>query len=488
MPVNFAPSGTDYFRILPEIIMTLAGVLIMLLEGWLGENKKRNLSLLTFLAFAAALVSAVAANSDPGSSFSNMLIVDGFATFFRVLVIAVGILSLFSATQYLKSEHAESSEYYALLLFSVTGQCVMATANELIMIFIGLEISSIATYVLAGYLRDDKRNNESALKYFLLGSFATAFLLYGIAWIYGTTGSTNLATIRVALLTPGSERNVLLAGTAAALMFVGFAFKVSAAPFQIWAPDVYQGAPAPVTLFMSVGPKAAAFAIFLRVFMTAFGPITNRWESFVWASALLSMIVGNFAALMQTNIKRLLAYSSIAHAGYIMVAVAAHSQIGTAAAMFYLAAYALMNVGAFAVITHFARQGEKFVNVEDLAGLGWKEPVTAGLFAVLLMSFIGVPLTGGFFGKFYIFKAALDANLVGLTVLGLLNTAVAAYYYLRLLVVMYMKEPGEATLSLQPVGAGISATLWVAAVGTLLLGIFPSVLLNFATASSVLVK
>jgi NADH-quinone oxidoreductase subunit N len=364
----------------------------------------------------------------------------------------------------------------------------MATANELIMIFIGLEISSIATYILAGYLRDDKRNNEAALKYFLLGSFATAFLLYGIAWIYGTTGSTNLATIRIALLAPGSERSMILAGTAAALMFVGFAFKVSAAPFQIWAPDVYQGAPAPVTLFMSAGPKAVAFAVFLRVFMTAFAPITNRWEPFVWSSALLTMIIGNFAALMQTNIKRLLAYSSIAHAGYVMVAIAAHNQIGVAAAMFYLAAYALMNIGAFAVITHFSRQGEKFVNIEDLAGLGWKQPVTAGLFAIFLLSLIGVPLTGGFFGKFYIFKAALDSNLVWLAILGLLNSAVAAYYYLRILVVMYMNEPGEATMSIQPVGAGIGATLWIAAVGTLLLGIYPGVLLNFATNSSALIK
>src|SRR6202451_258312 len=283
MPANFLPTGTDYLRILPEIIMTVAGALIMLLEGLLGENKKRNLSVLTFLAFAAALGSAIAANADPGLSFSNMLIVDGFATFFRVLVISVGILSLFSATQYLKREHAESSEYYALLLFSVTGQCIMATANELIMIFIGLEVSSIATSLLAGYLRDDKRNNEAALKYFLLGSFATAFLLYGIAWIYGTTGSTNLETIRMALLNPGSDRNVILAGTAAALMFVGIAFQVSAAPFQIWAPDVYQGAPAPVTLFMSTGPKAAAFAVFLRVFHTAFAPITGRWEPFGWS-------------------------------------------------------------------------------------------------------------------------------------------------------------------------------------------------------------
>ena len=488
MPVNLMPSGVDYLRILPEIIMTVAGTLIMLLEGLLGDNKKRNLSALTFVAFAAALGAAIAANGNPGTSFSNMMIVDGFATFFRVLVIAVGILSLLSATQYLKREQAESSEYYALLLFSIVGQCIMVTANELIMIFIGLEISSIATYVLAGYLRDDKRNNEAALKYFLLGSFATAFLLYGIAWIYGTTGSTNLTNIRVALLTPGSERNLILAGTAAALMFVGFAFKVSAAPFQIWAPDVYQGAPAPVTLFMSAGPKAAAFAIFLRVFMTAFGPLATRWEPFVWGSALLTMIIGNFAALMQTNIKRLLAYSSIAHAGYVMVAIAAHNQIGIAAAMFYLAAYAFMNIGAFAVITHFSRAGEKFVNVEDLAGLGWKQPVTAGLFAIFLLSLIGVPLTGGFFGKFYIFKAALDANLIWLAILGLLNSAVAAYYYLRILVVMYMSEPGEATLSVQPVGMGVGATLWVSAVGTLLLGIFPSIVLNFATASSALVK
>jgi len=286
MPVNFAPTATDYLRFLPEIIMILAGTLIMLIEPLLGDRKKEGLSFLTVIAFLAALVAAVMANNNPGTSFSKMLVVDGFATFFRVLVIGVGILTVLCSAQYLKREHAASAEYYALLLFSVTGQCVMATANELIMIFIGIEISSIATYVLAGYLRDDRRNNEAALKYFLLGSFATAFLLYGIAWIYGTAGSTNLTDIRMYLLTPGTQRNIILASTAAALMFVGFAFKVSAAPFQVWAPDVYQGAPAPVTLFMSAGPKAAAFAVFLRVFMTAFAPITDRWEPFVWASAL----------------------------------------------------------------------------------------------------------------------------------------------------------------------------------------------------------
>ena len=488
MPVNYVPAAADYIRFLPEMIMIAVGTLIMLLQPWLGSEKRNALTTLTFLGFAAALAAAVFANSSPGTSFSNMMIVDGFATFFRVLVIAVGILTVLSSAQYLKREHAESAEYYALLLFSVTGQCVMATANELIMVFIGIEISSIATYVLAGYLRDDKRNNEAALKYFLLGSFATAFLLYGIAWIYGTTGSTNLGEVRTFLIAPPGARNLILAGTAAALMFVGFAFKVSAAPFQIWAPDVYQGAPAPVTLFMSAGPKAAAFAVFLRVFMTAFEPITSRWEPFVWSSALLTMIIGNFAALTQSNIKRMLAYSSIAHAGYVMVAITAHNQIGVAAAMFYLAAYALMNIGAFAVITHFSRQGEKFVNIDDLAGLGWKQPVTGALFSIFLLSLIGVPLTGGFFGKFYIFKAALDANLIWLAILGLLNSAVAAYYYLRIIVVMYMHEPGEATAGLQEPTAGIRTALWAAALGTLFLGIYPSLLLDFARNSSTLVK
>ena len=486
MPVNTPPFG-DYLRFLPEIIMTVAGTLIMVLQVLMPESKpKSSLGHVSLVAFAIALWATINANSVQGTAFSGMLIIDGYATFFRVLVIGVGILSVLCAYQYLTRERANQGEYYALILFSVVGQCVMVAANELIMIFIGLEISSIATYVLAGYLRDDKRNNEAALKYFLLGSFATAFLLYGIAWIYGITGHTNLAEIRAAL--PVARPNPALVGTAAALMFVGFAFKVSAAPFQIWAPDVYQGAPAPVTLFMSAGPKAAAFAVFVRVFTTALGPITNRWEPFVWSSALATMFVGNFAALMQRNIKRLLAYSSIAHAGYIMVAIAAHNQIGIAAVMFYLAAYALMNIGAFAVVTHFARQGEKYVEVDDLAGIGWKQPVTAALFSIFLLSLIGVPLTGGFFGKFYIFKAALDANLVWLAVLGLLNSAVGAYYYLRIIVVMYMREPGESVATLAEPSAGVRTTLWVTAVGTLVLGIFPSTLLNFLSESSNLVR
>jgi NADH-quinone oxidoreductase subunit N len=356
------------------------------------------------------------------------------------------------------------------------------------MVFIGLEISSIATYVLAGYLRDDKRNNESALKYFLLGSFATAFLLYGIAWIYGLTGSTHLIEIRRIITTREFVTSTALVGMSAALMFVGFAFKISAVPFQIWAPDVYQGAPAPVAAFMSAGPKAAAFAVFLRVYMTAFEPIASRWEPLVWLCALLTMIVGNFAALSQSNVKRLLAYSSIAHAGYVLVAVTTHSEIGTAAAMFYLAAYAFMNIGAFAVVTHIARQGERYVKVDDMAGLGFRQPATAALLTIFLLSLIGVPLTAGFFGKFYVFKAALDANLIWLTILGLLNSAVAAYYYLRIIVVMYMHEPGPAIEGLPPLGGALKVALWTSAAATLILGIFPSFVLDFAGASASLVR
>jgi NADH-quinone oxidoreductase subunit N len=488
MPTEFFPKSVELLRFLPEIILTLTGVLLMVLDGLGGRRWSGAYGNISLLGLAGALAAAVAASSNPGPAFSGMLLADGFAAFFRALVIVVGILTVLASYRFLAREGAETAEYHALILFSVTGQCVMVTANELIMIFIGLEISSIASYVLAGYLRDDKRNNEASLKYFLLGSFATAFLLYGIAWIYGLTGSTNLTTIHSVLAARDMTPSPVLVGFSAALMFVGLGFKVSGAPFQIWAPDVYQGAPTPISAFLSAGPKAAAFAIFLRIFMTAFAPIGSGWEPLVWLSALLSMTIGNFAALTQSNIKRLLGYSSIAHAGYVLVALAARSETGTAAAMFYLAAYALMNIGAFAVVTHLSGKGERFVSVDDFAGLATKQPFTAALLTVFLLSLIGVPLTGGFFGKFYIFKAALQSNLVWLAVLGLLNSAVAAYYYLRILVVMYMREPSEAASAAEPLSTGLTFALVVPAIGTFLLGIFPSALLEFAGKSAVLLR
>jgi NADH-quinone oxidoreductase subunit N len=475
-------------RVLPELIMGVAATLLMVIIGIAGERGRNLVPNLALAALVAGIGGTLAASSVPGFAFHDMVIVDGFTTFFRFLVIGVGILALLSARHYLQVERAEAGEYYALLLFCVVGQSFMAAAGELMMVFIGLEISSIATYIMAGYLRDDRRSNESALKYFLLGSFATAFLLYGIAWMYGLTGSTNLLEIRRVLMLPNGAATAGLVGTAAALMFVGFGFKISAAPFQVWAPDVYQGAPAPAAAFLSAGPKAAAFAILLRVYITAFTPVADIWIPVLWTSALLTMFVGNLAALAQTNIKRLLAYSSIAHAGYVLVAVTATSIVGVQAALFYLAAYAFMNIGAFAVVTHFARRGERYVEINDLAGYGYKQPVVAGMMTLFLLSLIGVPLTAGFFGKFYIFKAALDANLIWLTILGLVNSAVAAYYYLRIIVVMYMYAPTEAVEGLPRIAPGLSATIAISAAATLVLGIFPNLLLDYAGQSAVLIK
>ncbi|MDQ2777471.1 MAG: NADH-quinone oxidoreductase subunit N, partial [Acidobacteriota bacterium] len=436
---------------------------------------------LALVGIALAFAGNIVAYGNSGPAFQNMIVIDSYGTFFRGLVLVVGFLCILMSFGYLAREDAQSGEYYALILFSIVGQCVLATASDLIMVFIGLEISSIATYILAGYLRDDRRNNESALKYFLLGSFATAFLLYGIAWIYGLTGSTKLDEIQRVL---SGQHPSVLAGLAASLIFVGLAFKVSVAPFQIWAPDVYQGAAAPVSAFMSAGPKAAAFAIFFRLFMTSFGPLNERWIPVVWGCALLSMIIGNFAALVQTNVKRLLGYSSIAHAGYILVALTSDSQIGMAAAMFYLASYALMNIGAFAVVTHVAGRNEKHVRIEDLAGLAKREPATAALLSVFVFSLIGIPLTAGFFAKFYIFQAALDSHLVWLTVLGLVNSAIAAYYYLKIIVAMYMHEPGESMQDLTPASFSLRVAIWASAIGVLVLGIFPSTLLSFVSFSA----
>jgi NADH-quinone oxidoreductase subunit N len=478
VPASFAfPAPSEYLRVLPEMILTGVATAIMVLEPLTPAGRKRALGWLGLLGLCAALAAAAAGYLHQGLAFSATLRVDGYAVFFRVVVIVAGALATLAAFDPLRREGAESGEFYALLLYSVAGQCLMAAANELIVLFIGLEISSIASYALAGFLRREKLANEAAAKYFLLGSFATAFLLYGVALIYGATGSTNLEAIRTGL--PQTRAGVLVIA-AAALMFVGFAFKVSAAPFHIWAPDVYQGAPAQVTAFLAAGPKAAAFAVLFRVYLGSFAPITGYWAAVVWSCALLTMIVGNFAALTQTNLKRLLAYSSIAHAGYVMVALAAHSEAGASAAMYYLAVYTLMNIGAFAFVSYFARKGERWVNVDDLAGLAHRQPVVAALFSLLILSLIGVPPTGGFFAKFYVFRASLAAGLNWLTILGLLNSAVAAYYYLRILVAMYMKEPGDSLLDLPSMAPSTRAVFWTTALASLALGLYPSVVLRFA--------
>ena len=485
-PSAFYPTSTDILRFLPELILTIGGVLLLVLEALTGDHKdKSSLGYVSIGVVLAAMLAVPVALANPGVSFNGMIISDGFAAFFRMVTLVVGLFTLLCSTSYLTREKSNSGEFYLLVLFSLAGQGIMASSNELIMVFLGLEIASISSYVLAGFLKDDKRGSEAALKYFLLGSFATAFFLYGISWIYGVTGATNLSAIRDALAKGTDAPSMVVA--AAALMLVGLAFKVSAAPFQVWAPDVYQGAPAPISGFLSAGPKAAAFAIFIRIFQTSFDSLSSRYEPILWVLALATMIVGNFSALWQSDVKRMLGYSSIAHAGYVLVAVTTHSNVGTAGVMFYLASYALMNYGAFAAITHISGRGEKYVDIDDLKGLASKQPVLAALLTVCLLSLTGVPLTAGFFGKFYIFKAAIDHHFYWLSALGLLNSAVAAYYYLRVISAMYMHEP-QTTDHLEPVPAGIQLTMWCSAAGILTLGVFPGLVLDYANRFATFVK
>src|SRR5256714_7028946 len=354
---------------------------------------------------------------------------------------------------------------------------LMASAVELVMIFIGLEISSISTYILAGFRRTEASSSESSLKYFLLGSFATAFFLYGVALMFGATGFTNIALISQKLQSGPVE---LLVYVAMALMFVGLGFKVAAAPFHIWTPDVYEGAPAPIVGFMSTAPKAAAFAVLLRIVFAMHAP-GRFW--LIWISAALSMTLGNVGALVQNNVKRLLAYSSIAHAGYLLVAFAAAPELGTSAVLFYTAAYAAMNVGAFAVVSHFANAGERYVTLEDYEGLGRTSPLLAATLTIFLLSLIGIPVTGGFFAKFYVFSAALRANLVWLTLIGVLNSAIGAYYYLRIIVVMYMRESREE-IPVAPVSFALASALAVSVFATLYLGILPNRVLQIAQHSA----
>src|SRR6195256_4593397 len=450
----------------------------MLLDPIVDEETSQKL--LGLIALAGALFGIAATwymSESPGLAFSNMIRVDSFSVFFHFLVLAIAAVVILTSYEYMAVQRIRAGEYYALILFGVVGMTLMASAVELMLIFIALEISSISTYILAGFRRSEASSSESSLKYFLLGSFATAFFLYGVAMMFGATGSTNIDVITRAL---GSGTITPLVYIAVALMFVGLGFKVASAPFHIWTPDVYEGAPAPIVGLMSTGPKAAAFAVLLRVLFEINAP-GRFW--LIWVSASLSMTLGNVAALVQDNIKRLLAYSSIAHAGYVLVAFAAQPELGTSAVMFYTAAYAAMNVGAFAVVSHFANAGEKYLTLEDYAGLGRRSPMLAATLTFFLMSLIGIPITGGFFGKFYIFSAALKANLVGLTVIGLINSAVGAYYYLRVIVVMYMREPrGEVPVTPVPLATGLAIGSCVMA--TLYLGVSPGRVLDCATQSA----
>jgi NADH-quinone oxidoreductase subunit N len=488
------PSTADYIRILPELVLSAFGIAVMIIDPLLkARASRKGLGLLSLVGTVAAIAAAFCQMAwlqrDPSLSaagWSGMVRVDSFSIFFHVLIPAISGVCILASLEYLDAQNIRSGEYYGLILFGTVGMVLMSSAVELVLIFIALEISSISTYILAGYRRRTASSAESSLKYFLLGSFATAFFLYGVALIFGATGSTSVIDIQTAL-SSSSQRPEVLVFMATALMIVGLGFKVAAAPFHVWTPDVYEGAPAPVVALMSTGPKAAAFAVLLRVL---FATPSTQWFWLIWVCAALSMTLGNFGALVQNNVKRMLAYSSIAHAGYLLVAFAANNEAGISAAIFYTAAYAAMNVGAFAVVSHFASTGERYVTLDDYAGLGKRAPMLAFTLFIFMLSLIGIPGTVGFLGKYYVFTAALSGTsphqtaLVWLAIIGVINSAVASYYYLRLIVLMYMREPvlEEAPA---PASAAMRLSLLIAAIATIYLGFAPGRVQDYATAAAV---
>jgi NADH-quinone oxidoreductase subunit N len=483
------PQVIDLHRVLPELIWCGFGVLVMFLQPFV-----RSRQFFSFLALVGTLAGTVAAGSSflhGGPGFHGLVQCDSFTFFFRLLVGSVSFLVVLAAGPYLEREKLPLAEFYALLFFATAGMGVLASAQELLTAFIGLEMSSISSYVLAGYRRDSLKSSESAMKYFLLGSFATAFFLYGIALVYGATGTTLLDKMA---LTDGTSTLLKLG---LALILIGLGFKVAAAPFQVWTPDVYEGAPTPVTALFSAGPKAAAFALLLRIFATV-PAATHYWFWAFWILAALTMFAGNLGALAQTNMKRLLAYSSIAHAGYILVAFAAVTSMAQggseeaapayAAVLFYLLSYALVKLGAFTIVSQLGGTGEKNLSIDDYAGLSQRQPFVAAMLSIYLLSLLGLPVTAGFFGKFYIFKAAVNSHLISLAVLMAINSVIGAYYYLRVIVVMYMREPSAETAAAGPAPfpIGVNAVLLITFVGTILFGVYPNPVINFILRPSLL--
>lgn len=478
--MNISFSMVDFLVIGPELVLALTAVALLVMIAF----SKRIVGWIPYLAAAGTLIALFLNFQTWGRlqyGFNGMAVADNFALFFKFIFLFTTLMTLLMSIRYLRKEGFEHGEYYVLVLFAAVGMMLMACAADLIIIFLGLETFSLSIYVLAGFFRGDPRSGESALKYFLLGAFSTGFLLYGIALIYGAAGSTNLQKI-MELLKGGSllQSPFMLIGMG--LLIVGFGFKVASVPFHMWTPDVYEGAPTSITAFMSVGPKAAGFAAFLRVFLYSLGPLQDYWVGILWTLAVITMTLGNITAIAQPNIKRMLAYSSIAHAGYILVGMVAGGTAGLTGILFYILAYALMNLGAFGIVILYGRKGEENVLVSDYRGMAARHPWPAAAMAVFMFSLAGIPPTAGFVGKFYIFSAAIDAGYIGLAIIGVLNSVISVYFYLRVVVMMYMRDPEKepGALDFSP---ALIATLIIAAVGTLQMGITPAFYLAVAEKS-----
>ena len=465
-------------RILPEVTLTLTGVAIMLIDASMPPAFPRRM-----LGWVAALGTTIALWMSlwqlsllEGTGFSSTVETSAFTVFFHVLICGIVLVAILLALDTLPEKSHHLGEFFALVSFGAVGMCLMTSAVELLVVFIALEISSISTYILAAFRKHTGRSTEASIKYFLLGSFATAFLLYGIALVFGATGTTQI--YEIAYRAPAAQNQPLILA-ALALMLVGIFFKVSAAPFHVWTPDVYEGAPTPVVALLSTAPKVAAFAVLLRVVYEMFPALHSLWAPLLWIVSVLSMTVGNLAALRQQNVKRMLAYSSIAHAGYLLAAFAGAGEIGISAAAFYAAAYAATNVGIFAVVSVVAGYDENLSLIDDFRGLVYRTPLLGGLLIFFLVSLTGIPFTGGFFGKFYAFTAAINGGAVALVIIGLLNSGLAAAYYLRLAVVAAQRPNADQPASPAPqIGAAVGAALGIAAMATLILGIAPGATLD----------
>ncbi len=477
----------DFIPLMPQVVLILAGIALMLLEPFTPPERKSRLGRIAVIAVCvAAFILKYQWINQPRTILNGMLVIDSYSLFFQWLFLATTGIIAFISMRFNERESINRGEYYALLLFACSGMSLMAASADLIVTFLGIEILSIATYILAGFKRNDIRSNESSLKYFLLGSFATAILLYGIALIYGGAGSTNYQVIRELAAIQGSVQPVTLIGMG--LLIVGFGFKVALVPFHSWAPDVYEGAPTPVTAFMAVGPKAAGFAALIRILVQAFPFLSKDWSSILWLLAILTMTLGNVVAVLQTNVKRMLAYSAIAHAGYILVGIVANSSMGLSAVLFYLVIYTAMNLVAFSVILSLSRKGDMRVRLDDYAGLGRTSPFAAAALSLALVSLAGIPLTGGFLGKFYIFSSAIQHGYVGLAVIGVLNSLISIFYYFRLMVVMYMRDPAADSGEPEIIGWPMQVIIMVGLIAILWLGIFPDQILTLAGASNLALK
>jgi len=456
----------------PEIWMALIASAVLLLD--LVIKKK---SLLAYMSILGAFVALYMLFQNQGSAFSGMFVADGYGTFFKMIFLISLILTVLASMRYLPIERMEHGEYYALMLFATIGMMTMASASDLIMVYLGLELMSLSVYVLAGFKRTSARSSEAALKYFLLGAFASAFLLLGISFTYGLTGTTNIAGVASYITRNGLTSNpVLLLATI--LYVAAFGFKIAAVPFHMWAPDVYEGAPTPITAFMSVGPKAAGFAVMGRVLLVALSSMSYEWTGLLIALSILSMAAGNIIAIAQTNIKRMLAYSSIAHAGYALIGVIAGGAEGLASMMNYLLIYTFMNIGAFTVVTLMRTEGVKAEDLTEYEGLSKTHPLLAGLMLIFMFSLTGIPPTAGFVGKFYIFVAAVNAGYTWLTVIAVIMSAISAYFYLRVVMYMYMREPAiEHRMSDAP-AARVAVLL--AGIAVLLIGVLPGNVIEMA--------